>query len=365
MGFFAHPALSAAPEGPLANYAFLDQLAALRWGQKNIDAFGGDPARVTIVGESAGGISVVHLLTWPAARGLFRAAAVLSGGGRTWVVPNRKLKEAVGPLPSAEDSGVAFAESVGVADKSDAGLAELRALPAERVNGEMSMAVLAALPPTYAGGPVTDGDVVAGTPQQSILAGRLAAVPLLVGTTGEDLGSDFPPDRARPLDWFGADAERARPLYDPDGSLPPERVAAAIAADRTMQEPARFLADRMTAAGAPAWIYRFDYVAESLQPKPAHAGHSSELPYLFDRLAAFYGASVSDRDRAAAKTFHAYFVNFVKGGDPSGPGLPAWARFEPAKYDLMLFGSDGAAAAREDPWRERLGLVARRAQVAP
>ena len=365
LGFFAHPALSATGERPLANFAFMDQLAALRWVRRNIGAFGGDTSQVTIFGESAGGIAVMQLLTWPAARGLFQRAAVMSGGGRSYLVQNRDLKSAKGALLSAEATGVAFAKSVGIVDTGAAGLRDLRALPVERVNGDMSMAALTALPPTYAGGPVTDGDVVTASPGQNLLKGNFATVPLIIGTTGDDVAGDYPLDRSRPLDFFGADSARARELYDTGGKLSAERHAMLLAVDRSMHEPARFVARQWTAKGVPAWIYRFDYVADSLQRSVAHAPNSSELGYLFDRLRARYGPKATPRDHAMARAFHEYFANFAKRGDPNGAGLPEWPRFDPAKSELMMFGGDGRAAMQPDPWGERLALVTRAIEGPP
>jgi para-nitrobenzyl esterase len=211
--------------------------------KRNVAAFGGDPDQVTIVGESAGGISVVHLLTWPAARGLFHRAAVLSGGGRSYLVQHRKLSEATRPrsdrrplLPSAEDAGLAFADSMGITDRGPAGLAALRALPADRVNGDLSMEALLTRPSTYAGGPVNDGDVVTSEPEAKIRKGDLAPVPLVIGTTGTDLPGTYPPDRTRLFDFFGPDADRARQLYDPARKLPADKGSLA---DRNRPHHAR------------------------------------------------------------------------------------------------------------------------------
>lgn len=359
MGFFAHPALSAEPDRPLANYAFLDQLAALQWVQRNIAALGGDPNQVTIAGESAGGISVMHLLTWPAAQGLFHRAAVMSGGGRSYMMPHRKLNEATGGMPSAEASGLAFATSVGITDTGAAGLRALRALPAETVNGTLSMAALLNLPSSYAGGPITDGTVVTAPPEQNILRGNLTPVPLLIGTTGDDLPAEYPPDKAHPLSFFGADAERAHQLYDPTGQLAMDKLALRIAIDMTMHEPARFVARQITATGTPSWLYRFDYVADSQRPKMTSAPHAGELSYLFNQMDKRYPSGLTPRDRAMAKTFHQYFVNFAKYGNPNGTGLPPWPKFDPATFNIMLFNMEGQANVQPDPWRERLALVER------
>lgn len=357
LGFFAHPALTAAKEGPLANYGLMDQLAALRWIRKNIGAFGGDPDQVTIVGESAGGISVIHMMTWPEARGLFHRAAVLSGGGRTYLTNLRKLSESTPELPSAEQSGVEFAKNAGITGTDAAALAALRGLPAEKVNGDLSIVALITKPPTYAGGPVRDGEILTGNPQDVFLRGEAAGVPVIIGTTSQDLPVSKPQSSEDPLSHFGSDAKKAADVYNPDGKLSAAELVAAIGVDMTMHEPARFVAKQMTKSGMPVWLYRFSYVADSLRPKQKGAEHSSELPYMFQTLDARYGKDVTEKDRAMSGALHEYIANFAKSGDPNGPDLPKWPKYDPAKADLLNFTLNRGIVIEADPLKDRLDLV--------
>lgn len=363
LGFFAHPALTAAQEGPLGNYGLLDQLAALRWIQRNIAAFGGDPNRVTIVGESAGGISVMHHLISPEARGLFHRAIVLSGGGRTYLTIGRKLSESTLGKPSAEESGIEFANSVGITGNGAEALAALRGLPAERVNGDLNMGALLTQPSTYAGGPLFDGEIVTANPELVLRQGKAANVPLAIGTTSHDLAITSSLSPENPLSFFGMDAGKAEDLYDPNGTLPASELLTLVGSDLAMQEPARFVAKQMAASGNPVWLYRFGYVAESLRLKVKGADHATELPYLFNTLDDRYGKDVTDKDREMTRIFHSYLANFAKSGNPNGEGLPNWTQYDPTKSNLMMFASDNAPVMEIDPWKERLDLVERSSEA--
>ena len=286
-GTFAHPAIRPAD----ADYGLLDQLAALRWVKANIAAFGGDPDQVTIIGESAGGMSVHALVTSPAAQGLFRRAVVQSGGDGS---SNGKT------VATAQQAGVAFATAKGIAADDPQAAAKLRALPAEQVIDGLNLAAMNR--PGYSG-PVPDGRtfVDAG---EAYRAGRFAHVPVMIGATSADIGG-------------------------PDGYM----IAGA-----------RDLAGVLTQQGVPVYHYRFDYVATSATtPDTKGAGHATDIPFFFDTAAIKYGAATSATDRAAARTISRYLVNFVKTGDPNGAGLPTWHRYDAKTQPLLTLTRAGTA----------------------
>ena len=354
-GFFAHPALTKEnPNEPKGNYAYLDQIAALQWVKRNAAAFGGDTSQVTIFGESAGGGSVLTLMTSPLSQGLFKRAVVESGGGRTLLMGQRYLsKQVEGGPPSAESVGVVFAKKNNIEGDDAAALAALRKIPEKDVVAGLNMASMNV--PTYAG-PMIDGKVVVESPAEAYASGRGAKVAFMIGANSADIGFAF----ARTIDDlfapFGPDKDKAITAYNATSSTPVPQVAPIFGADQMMIEPARFAARTLAAIGQPAYEYRFSYVAESLRAKVKGAPHATEIPFVFDTVEARYGKDLTDADRAAAKAANAYWANFAKTGNPNGAGLPQWPAYSVKTDELMDFTASGPVA-EPDPLKERLDLV--------
>lgn len=355
-GFFAHPALAAEQPGELlGNYAYMDQVAALKWVQRNIGAFGGDPANVTLFGESAGGESVHSLLTTPLAKGLFHKAIVESGNGRENQVYRLYLKRnAKGVGLSGEEIGLAFAQSKGITDPGASGLAALRALPAAQVLANASLGT------TYAGGPMIEGKMVVDEPGVLYARGENLRVPIMIGSNDMDLGFPAPAqtkDQAYAI--FGTrNLAAARAAFDPQGTATVDAVRAQIGRVQLMHEPARFTAATFAAQGQPAYLYRFSYVAQSIRDAVAGARHAAELPYVFGTLAATYGTAVTSQDTAVSQLMTAYWAQFAKTGNPNGDRRTSWPAYSSTGNGLLDFTAAGAASAFEpDPLKAQLDLV--------
>lgn len=356
-GFFAHPALSAANEGKLGNYAFMDQIAALEWVKNNIAKFNGDPNNITVMGESAGGGSVHTLMQTPLSQNLFQRAIIMSGGGRS-LMGERSMTQGTELYPSAEQIGLNFAEKHHIEGTGPEALAQMRALPAEEVLDGLGMMALF-MPqqgkPTYVGGPVADGEIVRGSAQEMLKKGEVSKIPVMVGTTSQDIGFGMAKDKDQLFSSFGEFAQEARAAYDPDGTVPLQKLNMDVAQDRSMQEPARYFAEQVTQLGQPAYLYRFSYVAEEIR-KGSGAQHATDIPFFFNTIDKKYTA-LTDQDKKAATLSFRYFVNFIKTGNPNGPDLSQWQAFDPATDNIMDITMDATAIEGSDPWKPRLDAV--------
>lgn len=316
LGFFAHPALTraAAPDAPLISYAILDQIAALRWVRRNIAAFGGDAANVTVFGESAGGGDTLVLLSTPKAKGLFAKAIVESGGGWSPAVT----------LAKREAQGEALARSLGAPVNPTLG--QLRALPA---------AALVATPSGDSGVGI-DGRLLTESPAQAFARGHALKVPLIIGSNSYE-ASLLKTFKAPPAAILATASDSVKAAY---ADLPGDADRAdAIFTDGVMGAPAHWIAGK--ASGGPSFLYHFAYVLEAQRGFLKGAPHAFEIPYVFDSWdhlgALSLGFKPNTHDLAVTALVHSCWVAFAKTGRPTCPGGAAWPAYGPAADTLIDF----------------------------
>lgn len=341
-GFLAHPDLSRESGRGSGNYGLQDMIAGLKWVQTNIEKFGGDPRRVTIFGESAGGMAVSMLAASPVAKGLFQGAISESGGN---FGPQRVMNEGGATAPSlalAEQTGRSFLTKLGANDIQSA-----RDLPAEKLQTALGPGLQTMFWPTF------EGNILPGTQYELYLAQRFNDTPILIGTNSDE-GALFAQPGVTPMLFeslvragYGARADEILAAYAHASNDDAAKAARDLFRDSLFAWPTWTWATLQAQKGTrKAYVYYFD---RRTPQSPNGANHASEIPFVFGNLSGTGGGIIGltgaarPEDVALSDLMNSYWVNFAKTGDPNGPGLPTWPAFTPAAQNALVFDTSPSA----------------------
>ncbi len=368
-GFLAHPELTKeSPHKASGNYALLDQAAAIQWVKRNISAFGGNPNKIAIGGESAGSVSVSLQMISPLSKNLIAGAIGESGSAL-------RMGLSAIPLDKAEAEGAKFAEKTGA--KS---IADLRKMSAEELLKVVGASRFS---------PTIDGYAIPALPEKIFEAGQQAHVPLLVGWNSKEMVPQFLMGKT-PLtmdnyvqkinELYGANGQTVLDQYKPANESDLENTAADLASDRFIVFSTWKWADVQARTGvAPVYRYYFARTRPDMRPemgnavaglaggvtkdaavpkppKPLGSVHSAEIEYVLGNLPTNRIYDWQAEDYKVSTVSEAYFANFIKTGNPNGLGLPKWEAMK-AGQDASTMHIDVNTHPEKEKFRNRYLLL--------